>query len=273
MPLSRLAPMSSIKSLLRNILPVRHYEYLRRIKQSFASYFFLAQSSTIHFLRARSSTSGFTEKVKILLSIRRADLKIQCPHLQSEMLLVISSILALPAGREGVVVEAGSFLGGSAAKFSQACAMRRRKLVVFDSFEGIPENNEAHDRNIFGGLAKFDKGDWAGSIDLVQKNIRTYGRIEVCEFVKGWFEDTMRNFKRPIEVAYIDVDLASSTRTCLKYLFPLLRPGGIIYSQDGHLPLVIDVLKDERFWNVDVGVKKPRMDGLGSKKIVTIYRD
>src|SRR6185437_13280081 len=253
MPLSRLAPMSSIKSLLRNILPVRHYEYLRRIKQSFASYFFLAQSSTIHFLRARSSTSGFTEKVK--------------------MLLVISSILALPAGREGVVVEAGSFLGGSAAKFSQACAMRRRKLVVFDSFEGIPENNEAHDRNIFGGLAKFDKGDWAGSIDLVQKNIRTYGRIEVCEFVKGWFEDTMPNFKRPIEVAYIDVDLASSTRTCLKYLFPLLRPGGIIYSQDGHLPLVIDVLKDERFWNVDVGVKKPRMDGLGSKKIVTIYRD
>jgi len=189
------------------------------------------------------------------------------------MLPIISSILALPTGGEGVIVEAGTFMGGSAAKLSHACAMRRRKLIIFDSFEGIPENNERHDRNIFGGLVKFNRGDWAGALDLVQKNIRIYGRIDVCEFAKGWFEDTMPTFDRPIDVAYIDVDLASSTRTCLKYLFPLLRRGGIIYSQDGHLPLVIDVLKDEQFWNAEVGVDRPRMDGIGNRKIVAIYRD
>jgi O-methyltransferase len=256
-----------IKGLLKKTLPAAHYGYLSRVKTR------LGERLAIWSFLARSRTSSAAERRQIVKCIKRVHSNVQCPHLQAEMLPIISSILALPDGGEGVIVEAGSFHGGSASKLSHACAMRRRKLVIFDSFEGIPENDEPHERNIYGGHAKFDKGDWAGSLDLVQGNIRKYGRMDVCEFAKGWFADTMPGFDRPIDIAYVDVDLASSTRTCLKYLFPRLLPGGRIYSQDGHLPLVIDVLRDERFWNVEVGVKKPRMDGLGSKKLVTIFKN
>jgi len=58
----------------------------------------------------------------------------------------------------------------------------------------------------------------------------------------------MPTFDQSVIVAYIDVDLANSTRTCLKYLFPRLVRGGVIFSQDGHLPLVIDVMADANFW-------------------------
>ena len=78
--------------------------------------------------------------------------------------------------------------------------------------------------------------------------------------------------REPIAAAYIDVDLASSTETCIKHLFPLLRPGGSLYSQDGHLPLVIDLLRNEEFWRDGVGCKKPQMDGLGQRKLVRIVK-
>jgi O-methyltransferase len=255
------------RRFLKKILPASSYNYLSQAKTRLGE-----QLAIRSFLDERQSGTA-AERNAVIEAVKRIHSNVQCPHLHAEILPIISAILALPPGGEGVVVEAGSYQGGSAAKLSHACAMRGRKLVIFDSFEGIPENDEKHERNIYGGHARFDRGDWAGSLDLVQSNIRKYGRIDVCEFSKGWFEDTMPGFDRWIDVAYVDVDLASSTRTCLKYLFPRLLPGGRIYSQDGHLPLVIGVLKDERFWNAELGVEIPRMEGLGSRKLVTIYRD
>jgi len=66
------------------------------------------------------------------------------------------------------------------------------------------------------------------------------------------------------------VDLASSTRTCLKYLYPLLESNGVLYSQDGHLPLVIDVFDNDNFWLSEVGCKRPQILGLGEKKLIKI---
>ena len=72
--------------------------------------------------------------------------------------------------------------------------------------------------------------------------------------------------------AYIDVDLALSTKTCLKYLYPLLQPGGVIFTQDGHLPLVIKVLDNDDFWENEVGYKKPIIKGLYREKLVKIIK-
>jgi O-methyltransferase len=79
-------------------------------------------------------------------------------------------------------------------------------------------------------------------------------------------------FAEPVVAAYIDVDLVSSTRTCIKYLYPLLVPGGILFSQDGHLPLVVKLLKDEHFWRSEIGCPPPQMDGLGQQKLVRIVK-
>jgi O-methyltransferase len=203
----------------------------------------------------------------------RISYSVDCPHMEGEMARVMSAILSVSRERKAVVVEAGSYKGGSASKLSRAARYAGRKFVVFDSFEGIPEHHEEHSKNIYGGDAYFPPGSYKGSLDEVRSNVARYGAVETCRFVKGWFDDTMPGFKEPVGVAYIDVDLESSTRTCIRYLFPLLVPGGVLFSQDGHLPWVINLLRDEKFWRDEVGAEPPRMEGLGKRKLVAIYRD
>jgi O-methyltransferase len=55
----------------------------------------------------------------------------------------------------GVIVEAGCYKGGSTAKFSLMAEKVNRDLVVFDSFQGIPENAEPHEKDMFGNRADF----------------------------------------------------------------------------------------------------------------------
>lgn len=224
------------------------------------------------FVRRRDLGVSFIGRLRIAAAMLWTTLRRPSPHLQREILAYIETILTMPRGGRGVVVEAGCFKGSSTAKFSRAAAHAGRTLVVFDSFEGIPENDEAHDKNIFGFEAKFGRGDYAGGLEEVKSTVRKFGRIDACRFVKGWFDDTMPGFTEPVAAAYIDVDLASSTRTCLKFLFPLLEPGGVIYSQDGHLPLVIEVLEDDAFWRDEVGVPRPEMVGLRTNKLVKIVK-
>jgi len=173
----------------------------------------------------------------------------------------------VPPDTEGCKVEAGACKDGSTAKFSIATRLANRELVAFDSFEGIPEHDEPHDKNIFGGAPSFE-GNYRGALEEVKANVARYGQIDVCSFVQGWFEETMPSFSRPIAAIYLDVDLAASTRTCLKYLYPLLVPGGALYSQDGHLPLVIDVFSSNTFWHHEVGLAQPHIEGLGIRKLI-----
>src|SRR5207244_1008155 len=140
--------------------------------------------------------------------------------------------------------EAGCYKGGSTAKFSLAAHAAGKELVVFDSFQGLPENEEPHGTTIFGEVIRFKKGHYRGTLDEVSDNVSRFGKIGSCRFVPGWFEATLTDFQVPVSAIYLDVDLAASTRTCLKYLYPLLEPGGILYSQDGHIPLVIAVFED-----------------------------
>jgi O-methyltransferase len=86
--------------------------------------------------------------------------------------------------------------------------------------------------------------------------------------MKGWFDVTMPRFQSPVAAVYLDVDLASSTRTCLRYLWPLLEPGGILYSQDGHIPLVLKVFDDQRFWEDEIGCSQPEIHGRGEGKLI-----
>jgi O-methyltransferase len=196
-----------------------------------------------------------------------------CAHTQEQMLSFASTILDLPDGVPGVVVEAGCFKGGSTAKFSLAARAAGRKLVVFDSFEGIPPNDEDHGHNLFGQhTPHFAAGEYRGALEEVKGNVARWGAPEVCEYVQGWFENSMPGFHQPVAAAYVDVDLASSTRTCLKYLYPLLVPGGAIFSHDGHLPLVQEVLRDDGFWQDEVGYPRPPIEGLGERKLVVIRK-
>ena len=138
--------------------------------------------------------------------------------------------------------------------------MTGKTFYVFDSFQGIPPNEESHE--IYGSDVTFEEGDYAASLEEVQNNIREHGDIDSCRFVQGWFDDTMPDFNEPVAAAYLDVDLVSSTKTCIKYIWPLLQPGGVIYSQDAHLTDIIDLFADEDFWRNEVGTEPPGVNRL-----------
>lgn len=212
------------------------------------------------------------QRLQLIKQLYVISYHVNCSHTQEEILRFVKAILLMPEDVRGCIVEAGCYKGGSTAKFSIAAKVAKRELIVFDSFEGIPENTEPHERDIWGEPAKFKQGDYWGSLEEVKANVKSFGCIEVCRFIKGWFEDTMPDFHEPVAAIYLDVDLASSTRTCVKYLYPLLAPGMALFSHDGHLPLVIDVFDDDEFWRTEVGCRKPSVTGLREKALIMMTK-
>jgi O-methyltransferase len=227
-------------------------------------------AALLAFLFRAPPSVPISERINLIRRMFAISWLIPCPHLQQEMFAVMQA--ALTNSAEGVIVEAGSFKGGSTAKLSLVAKLAGRRLIVFDSFEGLPDHDERHGKTIFGERTDFAPRSYCGALEEVTENIRRFGQLSVCEFRKGWFEDTMPLFREPIAAAYIDVDLVSSTRTCLKHLYPLLVPGGAIFSQDGHLPLVTAAIGDTKFWETEIGYRMPPIEGLGTRKLLKIEK-
>ena len=160
-------------------------------------------------------TADWWKRAGLIRKIYAVSEQIDCRHEQTEILAFVKEILSLPAGRPGCIVEAGCFLGGSTAKFSLAAQFTGRELVVFDSFEGLPPNEEQHHVDIRGNPIEFTAGKYRGTLNQVRSNIARCGAVDVCRFVKGWFEESLPPFDEPIAALYLDVDLASSTQTCI----------------------------------------------------------
>ena len=67
----------------------------------------------------------------------------------------------------------------------------------------------------------------------MEKNISRYGEIDSCEFIQGWFEQTLPQINSPILLAFIDVDLEASLYTCVKHIWPhLVDEGGFIFIDE-----------------------------------------
>lgn len=260
--------IQKIKSIIKPRMPkvlLYVYQKLRAFPEDLP-YF-------VYFLSYRTKTPiSFSDRFWLILKCYQISYKIECPHMEHEIIQVMAQIFSLPAEEKCVIVEAGSYKGGSGAKLSWAAQTAGRKFFLFDSFEGIPPHNEKHKKNIYGGDAYFPPGSYKGSLEEVKKNIQTFGKIECCVFVKGWFSETLPLFKEPIGAAYIDVDLLSSTETCIENFYPLLVPGGALFSQDGHLPWIVDLMKNDEFWNKKIKRSRPEIEGLGRKKLLKIKK-
>lgn len=165
----------------------------------------------------------FFDRIRIVRKFNKITRMVDCPHTQDQILQFIISVMSLPPTMEGCIVEAGTYKGGAAAKFSIIAKLLGRRLIIFDSFEGLPQNEEKHEKSILGHsvMEWFKGGNFRGTLDEVRRTIETYGAIKVCTFQQGWFEETMPGFKEKICALYIDCDLAASTKTTLKYLYPL----------------------------------------------------
>jgi O-methyltransferase len=221
------------------------------------------------------SPTTFGARLALVCKFYKISYYVDCPHTEHEMIAITRQILDLGAANgamPGVIVEAGSFHGGSTAKLSLVAALCDRQLEVFDSFAGMPENSEAHGKSIYGREHHFPKGSHAVPFEEVKNNVARYGDASRAHFHKGFFSETMPPFHDPVAAACVNVDLVQSTRDCFHYLYPLLPPGGIIISQDAHFPWIIELFNDNTFWEKEIGIKKPAMPGLGTLKFVTMRK-
>jgi len=168
-------------------------------------------------------------------------------------------ILETPPEVHGDIIECGTYKGGSAANLSLVCRVTGRKLKVCDSFEGLPEG-DARDRE----AKHYSRGDYAGMLEEVQRNIRRAGAPECCEFIPGWFRDTLPSLSSPVLLAFVDVDLEASLETCIRYIWPNLVKGGFIFIDEAVSTDYSALFYSERWWRESFGCTPPGLIGAGT---------
>ena len=229
------------------------------------------RSAALELLLARDLPSvSMGARLGLIRRFVRATNAVRGYHTLTEMLQIAGAILAR-AGKSPVVLEAGCGYGASTAKLSLAVRIAGGSLIACDSFQGIPENDERHE-SLDGRTIEFRTGAFRGRLTSVRRTVEKFGAPEVCRFEKGWFADVLPGIGGPLDVVVLDVDLVQSTRTCVRELWPRLRPDGVLFSLDGQLRATHELLSESRFWSEEVGSEPPLVEGLFESKLLTLVR-
>lgn len=136
---------------------------------------------------------------------------------------------------DGDVVECGVWRGGMIRALADVLGPER-EYHLFDSFEGLPPAQEIDGE---GALAYQRDRSSAYYLDNCKAD-ESYARSlfgggdRTAAFHRGWFSDTIPDFRpaRPIALLRLDADWYDSTLTCLRGLTPHLAPGALIVVDD-----------------------------------------
>ena len=154
--------------------------------------------------------------------------------------------LEVEAGKiPGAFVECGVWKGGSIGLMALVAkdSGSYRKIVLFDSFEGLPQPTEAD-----GPEAKrYAEGKAEGRLEAIDQCVGPLETVQELFFVKlgfpreqidirkGWFQDTVPGSGDsigPIAILRLDGDWYDSTRVCLEGLYDKVVPGGYVVLDD-----------------------------------------
>ncbi len=146
---------------------------------------------------------------------------------------------------EGIIIETGTALGGSAITMAAAKSTARR-MRVYDVFGMIPPPSAEDGPDVHRRYAAITEGTSKGILgdtyygyrqDLKAEVTDAFSRrgLEVgennIELVQGLFEDTLV-VDEPVALAHLDGDWYASTMTCLTRIAPRLSVGGRIVVDD-----------------------------------------
>ncbi|MGA2159121.1 MAG: TylF/MycF/NovP-related O-methyltransferase [Dehalococcoidia bacterium] len=146
-----------------------------------------------------------------------------------------SFILKLSPTVEGDIVECGAYNGGGTCKLSFIAKITNRKLIVCDSFEGLPDVLE-NEWNYF------KKGDYSAAQSVFNSNVSKFGCPDHLEILPGWFDQTLPTLKgRKFVAIFEDADIYESVKCCLDNLWDGLQPGCRMYTHEMHRPLALVV--------------------------------
>lgn len=212
------------------------------------------------------STYGVTpqERSDLVSAFRRNVSKIKAATSAVAHAVLAREILEIPADVEGSIIECGVWNGASTASLSLVCQRVGRRLWVCDSFEGLPDDEtRLHMGLHFGNYGYYKKGMFCGPLEQVQRNLYHYGSLESCDFIQGFFSESLKALGGPIVFAFLDVDLVGSTHDCLRAIWPLLIEDGRIYSDDAGDLDVVRVFFDDPWWETHLGCRSPGFVGSG----------
>jgi len=147
--------------------------------------------------------------------------------------------------REGILIEAGCALGGSAIVIATAKSTQR-PFFVYDVFGMIPPPSDNDDADVQERYAVIRSGQSSGLqgnkyygyedhlLDKVSGNFRRHGvpvDTNNVHLVRGLFQDTL-HVNDPVALAHVDGDWFESVLTCLQRIEPHLTEHGVIVIDD-----------------------------------------
>lgn len=134
----------------------------------------------------------------------------------------------------GVYVGAGLLgLAESARDASIPCTIH-----ALDTFKGLPDLSD-RDKSIAPEDAPYLKKTIFDdtSLEEVKKTLSLHGFVKDIHFHEGLFEKTLPLLPElKYDFVDIDCDLYDSHITCLRYFYPRMHKGGIIFFDDYHSP-------------------------------------
>ncbi|MDA0323235.1 MAG: hypothetical protein O2923_11050 [Verrucomicrobia bacterium] len=229
---------------------------------------------TYGYLRARFIENGDNHEVDrstrkaLVEKFERIDREVAIGTSPTDGLFLAEILLNLDA--EGVLVECGCFAGGSSSKISLIASILGRTLLIFDSFEGLPEVEaeylrDSHCRRNEEWQLDWTPGKFKGSLELVRANIQMHGSLEACDFIQGWFEETLTADRLPEQIAFAfaDVDLANSSTCCFTSLWPRLSSRAVYATHDAAYLKVLQVFYNSGLWSNGRGSTPPILFGAG----------
>ena len=219
------------------------------------SIYFILSSTNIH----KSYKMNFFKKFWIGFRFFFNTIFIKTATSYKTHLAMALKILETPPEIKGDIIECGTFKGGCAANLSLIAKITNRKLLIYDSFEGLPECTLG-DRE----AKYYNAGDFSGSLEEVTHNIKKFGDIDHCIFVKGWFDKTLPNLTNNILLAFIDVDLEASLDTCVKYVWPNLIDTGYMFLDEVVGTNYLALFYSEKFWGLNFNRTPPGLIGAGT---------
>lgn len=136
---------------------------------------------------------------------------------------------------DGCIVECGVWRGGMIAGIYDY-TIKKRKCILFDSFEGLPDvkENDGEAAKIWQEMNTGVGLDNCKAEVLFAEKAMKLANSKNHSIVQGWFDFTIPNTKisEPIAILRLDGDWYDSTMVCLENLYPLVAENGIIIIDD-----------------------------------------
>lgn len=182
-------------------------------------------------------------------------------------------LFKLVAGLPGSIAELGVYLGAGFFTWSKLLETflpgdRGRKVYGFESFQGYQHFSEQDGESkpwverLIGQMQPMER--YMEKMVNLHNDDNFLRGVERCRIIKGDICETVRDFSAGalgtrLSLLYFDVNLYEPTLAGLRYLYPLVTPGGVVaFNAYGSPPWQGETSAIEDYF-AEIGQKVPRM--------------